>query len=301
MVETVQLLKRCQEGSIVFCVKPTQIVSEPPHDSSSLRVLCANERGRGHRLTEAARIGSEDPVRGMSLIPLLKLRLAAPRFLVDINRLPGMSYIIEADGFLKIGALTREADVERSELVRSKCPILSDTASVIGDPLVRNMATIAGNLAHGDPANDHPATMLALRAQVVATGPNGERKIPIGDFFTGLFTTVLSLTNSSRKSRSPFLTGSGGAYIKLERKVGDFATAAVAAQLTVARGDVCERVGIGLTNAGPNRWRTGGAEDALQGKKIDGETIRRAAGTFSAQRSLTRNRTCVVLQSTSVI
>ena len=221
---------------------------------------------------------------GMSLIPLLKLRLAAPRFIVDINRLPGLNYIKEADGFLKIGALTREADLERSELVRSKYPILSDTASVIADPLVRNMATIAGNLAHGDPANDHPATMLALRAQVVVTGPGGERKIPISDFFTGLFTTVLSSDELLTEIQIPIPpAGSGGAYIKLERKVGDFATAAVAAQLTVARGDVCERVGIGLTNAGPRPIKAKRAEDALQGKKIDGETIRRAAGLASEE------------------
>jgi aerobic carbon-monoxide dehydrogenase medium subunit len=213
---------------------------------------------------------------GMSLIPLLKLRLAAPRFIVDINRLPGLNYIREADGFLKIGALTREADLERSELVRSKYPILADTASVIADPLVRNMATVAGNLAHGDPANDHPATMLALGAQVVATGPGGERKIPITDFFNsdGLLTEIQIPIPPA---------GSGGAYIKLERKVGDFATAAVAAQLTVAKGDVCERVGIGLTNAGPRPIRAKRAEDALQGKKIDGETIRQASGLASEE------------------
>jgi carbon-monoxide dehydrogenase medium subunit len=220
---------------------------------------------------------------GMSLIPLLKLRLAGPRFLVDINRLPGLNYIKEADGFLKIGALTREADLERSELVRSKYPILADTASVIGDPLVRNMATVAGNLAHADPANDHPATMLALDAQVVATGPNGERKIPISGFFTGLFTTVLNSDELLTEIQIPVPTaGSGGAYIKLERKVGDFATAAVAVQLTL-KGDVCERIGIGLTNAGPKPIKAKKAEDALRGKKIDGETIRLAARLASEE------------------
>src|SRR5438128_2921228 len=215
---------------------------------------------------------------GMSLIPLMKLRLATPRYIIDINRIPDLDYIREGNGFLKIGALTRESDLERSDLVRSNYPILADTASVIADPLVRNMATVAGNLAHGDPANDHPATMLALEAQVVATGPNGERKIPITDFFAGLFTTVLNSDELLTEIRIPIPPpGSGGAYIKLERKVGDFATAAVAAQLTIAKGEVCERVGIGLTNAGPKPVKAKKAEDVLRGKRIDEETIRQAA------------------------
>src|SRR5947207_1763503 len=129
---------------------------------------------------------------GMSVIPLMKLRLVAPRHIIDINRIPEMAYIKEADGFLKIGALTRESDLERSELIRSKYPILTDTASTIADPLVRNMATVAGNLAHGDPANDHPATMLALGAQVVALGPKGERRIPVSSFFTGIRSTAVN-------------------------------------------------------------------------------------------------------------
>src|SRR5215510_16026617 len=171
---------------------------------------------------------------GMSLIPLMKLRLAAPRHIIDINRIPELAYIREADGFLKIGALTRESDLERSELIRSKYPILTDTASTIADPLVRNMATVAGNLAHGDPANDHPATMLALGAQVVAVGPKGERRIPVASFFTGPFETNLKPDEILTEIRIPTPPArSGGAYLKLERKVGDFATAAVAVQVTL--------------------------------------------------------------------
>jgi carbon-monoxide dehydrogenase medium subunit len=120
---------------------------------------------------------------GQSLIPMMKFRLARPAYLVDINRISGLSYIQEEDGYLKIGGLTRESDLEHSDLIRAKYPIIADTAHVIADPQVRNMATVAGNLAHGDPANDHPATMLALGAQVVATGPKGERVIPIEEFF----------------------------------------------------------------------------------------------------------------------
>ena len=215
---------------------------------------------------------------GMSLIPLMKLRLAAPRHIIDINRIPELAYIREADGFLKIGALTRESDLERSELIRSKYPILTDTASTIADPLVRNMATVAGNLAHGDPANDHPATMLALGAQVVAVGPKGERRIPVSGFFTGILSTALNPDELLTEILIPIPpAGSGGAYIKMERKVGDFATAAVAAQLTIGAGGICERAGIGLTNAGPTPIKAEKAEGVLRGKKIDDETIRQAA------------------------
>src|ERR1700728_3881945 len=128
---------------------------------------------------------------GQSLIPMMKLRIARPGYLIDINRISGLSYIKEEGGFLKIGGLTREAELEASPLIRSKYPILIDTAHVIADPQVRNLATVAGNLAHGDPANDHPATMLALDAQVVATGSTGERVIPIEGFFVSLFTVAL--------------------------------------------------------------------------------------------------------------
>jgi carbon-monoxide dehydrogenase medium subunit len=215
---------------------------------------------------------------GMSLIPLMKLRLAEPAHLIDINRISGLNQVKEAEGFLRIGALVREADLEKSELIRSKYPLLLDTILVIADPLVRNRATIGGNLAHGDPANDHPATMLALEAEVVAIGPQGERWIPVTSFFTDLFTTALSSDEVLTEIRIPIPPpGSGGAYCKLERKVGDFATAGVAAQLTVGKDDLCERVGIGLTNVGVTPIKARKAEEGLRGKKIDGESIKRAA------------------------
>src|ERR1700676_2589446 len=128
---------------------------------------------------------------GQSLIPMMKFRLARPAYLIDINRIAGLSYIREEGGYLKIGGLTREADVEGSPLIHAKYPILVDTARVIADPQVRNMATLAGNLAHGDPANDHPATMIALGAELVASGPKGERVLPVDSFFVTLFTTQL--------------------------------------------------------------------------------------------------------------
>jgi aerobic carbon-monoxide dehydrogenase medium subunit len=218
---------------------------------------------------------------GQSLLPMMKLRLAQPAHLVDIGRIPGLDYIREEGGVLKIGALAREASLEASEIVRSRYPILADTAAVIADPLVRNLATVAGNLAHGDPANDHPATMLALGAEVVATGPRDERTIPIGQFFTGLFTTALEPTEVLTEIRIPAPPpGSGGAYMKLERKVGDFATAGAAAFLVI-KGGVIDRAGIGLTNVGPTPIKAREAETYLAGKKPE-DAVFAEAGRIAA-------------------
>src|SRR4029079_11376509 len=130
-------------------------------------------------------------VGGQTLLPRFKLRRASTAHLVDIGRIPGLEYIKEEGGYLKIGGRTRESVLGRSELIKAKYPILHDTALVIADPLVRNRATVGGNLAHADPANDHPATMLARGAEVVAAGAGGERVIPITQFFTGIFSTAL--------------------------------------------------------------------------------------------------------------
>jgi carbon-monoxide dehydrogenase medium subunit len=222
---------------------------------------------------------------GQSLIPMMKLRLARPAYLVDINRVSGLSYIKEEGGFLKIGGLAREAELEASPLIRSKYPIILDTTHVIADPQVRNLATVAGNLAHGDPANDHPATMLALTAQVVATGPAGERIIPVEEFFLSLFSTALQQDEIVTEIRIPIPPSrSGGAYFKLERKVGDFATAAVAAQLTVDDKGTAQKVGIGLTNVGPKPLKATQAENFLRGKNVDQASIARAS-QLAAQES----------------
>jgi carbon-monoxide dehydrogenase medium subunit len=226
------------------------------------------------RLGDSAKVISG----GHSLLPLLKLRLGSAEHLVDIGRIPGLEYLREEGGFLKIGGRTREALLERSELVRTRYPILLDTARVIADPLVRNRATVGGNLAHGDPANDHPATMLALRAQVVAQGPKGERVIAIDDFFVGLFTTALSAGEILTEIRIPAPPkGSGGAYVKLERKVGDYATAAAAAQVTLDAAGGFAQVGLALTNAGPVPARAKAAEEYLVGKRANDASIAEAA------------------------
>ena len=215
---------------------------------------------------------------GQSLIPMMKLRIARPAYLIDINRIAGMSYVKEEDGHLKIGGLTREAELESSPLVRSKYPIIVDTARVIADPQVRNLATLAGNLAHGDPANDHPATMLALGAKVIATRPAGARAIPIDGFFLSLFSTALAPNEIVTEIQIPVPPAlSGGAYFKLERKVGDFATAAVASQLTLDSSGTCQQVGVGLTNVGPTPVKARKAESFLRGKKPDEGNIRQAA------------------------
>jgi len=227
-----------------------------------------------------ARLGDDAKILsgGQSLIPLLKLRLAAPKHLVDINRIPGLAYIREANGVLTIGALVRESDLEESDLIRTRYPILLDTSRFIADPLVRNLATVCGNLAHADPANDHPATMLALGGEVVAAGQKGERRIPFTAFFTGPFTTALRADEILTEIRIPAPPPrSGGAYLKLERKVGDFATAAVAVQVALGPTGVCERAGVGLTNVGPTPIKATRAEGSLQGKRLDDAAVKQAA------------------------
>ncbi len=215
---------------------------------------------------------------GQSLLPLLKLRLGTAEHLVDIGRIAGLEYVREEDGFLRIGGRTRESALERSELVWQRYPILVDTTRVIADPLVRNRATVGGNLAHGDPANDHPATMLALRAQIIAQGPKGERVIPIDQFFVGLFATALAPDEILTEIRVPSPPNrTGGAYVKLERKVGDYATAAAAAQVTLDAKGGFAQVGLALTNAGPVPARARDAEQSLAGKRANEASITEAA------------------------
>ncbi|MDE2983515.1 MAG: xanthine dehydrogenase family protein subunit M [Gemmatimonadota bacterium] len=209
---------------------------------------------------------------GQSLLPMLKLRLATPANIVDIGRVPGLDSISEEGGHLRIGALVTETALEESAVV-AEHPILLDTAKVIADPLVRNRATICGNVAHGDPANDHPATMIALRAQMVATGPDGERSIGVDDFFHGLFMTALEPGEILTEIRIPAPGGgdgshSGGAYLKLERKVGDYAVAGVAVQLTLDGNGKVSQAGVGLTNLGMAPIRASGAEEVLTGATL---------------------------------
>ena len=223
---------------------------------------------------------------GMSLLPMLKLRLASFAHLIDINRVPGLDYIKEDGGFLKIGAMTRQATLERSDLIRSKYPILADAVSLIADPLVRNRGTVGGNVANGDPGNDQPAVMLALGASFVVRGTKGERIIPANQFYKGLYSTALAPNEILTEIRIPAPPPkSGGAYVKLKRKTGDFAVAAAAVQLTLNAKGAIERAGIALTNAGLTPVEAADAAKYLAGKLPDDKTIAEAAKMAAAKSS----------------
>jgi carbon-monoxide dehydrogenase medium subunit len=215
---------------------------------------------------------------GHSLIPMMKLRFASPATVIDINGIPGLSHIKEENGAVALGALVREAELEHSDLLAGMFPIFKDVTKLIADPQVRNMGTIGGNLAHGDAANDHPAVMLALRASVVITGAEGSREVPIDEFFFGFYMTAIQQGEILTEIRLPVpAKGTGSAYHKLERKVGDYATAGVAVQLTIGEGGVVTAAGIGLTNVNPVPLRAERSEQALIGKPLSDETIALAA------------------------
>ncbi|HLQ32199.1 MAG TPA: xanthine dehydrogenase family protein subunit M [Chloroflexota bacterium] len=214
---------------------------------------------------------------GQSLIPLMKFRLASPEYLVDIARVPGLAHLEERAGHLAIGSMVREAVLEASPLIRARYPALLETSLVVADPLVRNFATVGGNVAHADPANDHPATMLALRAHAVVEGPGGRRTIAIDDFLVDTFETALAPDEVLVELQVPQPAAhSGSAYVKLERKVGDYAIAGVAVQVTL-EGDVCHEAGLGLTNVGSKAIRPLEAERFLVGKRLDEDVLRQAA------------------------
>lgn len=233
-------------------------------------------------LSEAiAALGQENAkvlAGGQSLIPLMRFRLAGPTLLIDLNRVDGLSFLDETDGWLRIGAMTRQSAVEHSDLVSEKYPLLADTVKVLSDPVVRNLGTVGGNVANADPVNDEPATMLAYGAEVVAMGPNGERVIPITSFYLDLYQSALAVDEILTEVRIPApKPHSGGAYLKLERKVGDYATAAVAAQVELDDGGNFAAVGIGLTNVGLTALKATAAEDFLKGKTANDENIHQAA------------------------
>jgi len=214
---------------------------------------------------------------GQSLIPLMKLRFLPPAMVVDLNRVPGLDYLEEAAGELRIGALVRHATCERSEKLRGRYRLLGDAAPLVSDPLVRNRGTVCGSLAHADPQGDWGSVLLAARGSVVARGPHGERTIPADELLVGPFTTSLAPGEVIVEARIPDPgPRASGTYLKLERKVGDFATAAVAVQVTMANGTVGE-VGIGLTGVGPTNVRAAAAEDVLRGSEPTDDAIEEAA------------------------
>jgi carbon-monoxide dehydrogenase medium subunit len=221
---------------------------------------------------------------GQSLIPLLKLRFALPALVVDIGRIDGLSHIEAAGDTLRMGARTRHVDVERDTDLDSICPILREAARQVSDPLVRNRGTVGGSLCHADPAGDWGAVMLALEAQFVVRSASGERTIAAQDFFQGPFTTALRPDELLTEIRIP-LAGAGhrsaGSYLKLERKVGDFATVGVAVQVRMTNGTV-DRAGIGLTAVGPSSLKATSAEQVLTGREPTRDAIAEAARVAAA-------------------
>jgi aerobic carbon-monoxide dehydrogenase medium subunit len=218
---------------------------------------------------------------GMSLIPVMKLRITAPAALVDINRIDGLDTLAEDGGTLRIGALVRHKTCERSDLLKSKYGTLGDAAPLISDPVVRNLGTVAGSLAHADPQGDWGSAMLAVRAEIVAKSEDGERTIPIDDFFHGPFMTALQPSEVITEVRVPTPARSAGTYLKLERKVGDFATAGVAVHVAMSNGTV-DQAGIALTGVGATNLRAEAAEQALVGHALDDEAIEEAARLAAA-------------------
>ncbi len=214
---------------------------------------------------------------GHSLIPLMKLRLSTPSFLVDIGRINNLNYIREEDGQIVIGALTTHHDIQLSELIRRKLPLLSSAASQIGDPQVRNRGTIGGAAAHADPFGDFPTCLVALDAELKVAGQKGERSIPARQFFVDTFTSALEQTEILREIRIPTPPeGSKGTYLKFSRRSQDWAIVAVAAQVTVSGHEV-KKVSIGLTGMGSTPIRATQVEQALSGKAGHDDEIRAAA------------------------
>ena len=214
---------------------------------------------------------------GHSLLPMMKLRFAAPTHLIDLGRIDSLRGISQADGEVHIGAMTTEHDIVNSKLLAEKVPLLVEGARLIADPQVRYKGTIGGDISHGDPGNDHPALMLALDASFVLTGPNGQRVVKADGYFLGLYTTLLEPGEIMTQIRIPVpATGTGAAYQKLKRKTGDYATAASAVVLRM-KGGVVDDVRIGLTNVASTALRANAAEDALKGKAISDASLNEAA------------------------
>jgi carbon-monoxide dehydrogenase medium subunit len=214
---------------------------------------------------------------GHSLLPAMKFRLARPAHLVDLKKVPGLVGIKEEGGTLVIGAMTTHYAVESSAVVKGKCGVLAATAALIGDPMVRNMGTIGGSLAHADPAADYPATIIAVNAEMVVEGAKGKRTIKVDDFFKGLMTTGVGADEILTEVRVPALAANQtAAYMKFPHPASRFAVVGVAAVLTVDGGK-CTKASIGITGAGTHAVRAKGVEAAIAGKTLDAASIQAAA------------------------
>jgi len=219
---------------------------------------------------------------GHSLLPMMKLRFAEPANLIDINKIPELRGISEEGGVIKIGAMTTENQILFSDLLQKKVPLLPEAAKLIADPQVRNRGTIGGDIAHGDPANDHPAIAMALDATFVLQGPGGQRRVKAVDFFHGTYITDMAEDEIMVSIEvAPFASKTGYAYHKLKRKTGDWATAAAAVVLQMS-GNKVSHVAIGLTNVAPTALRATAAEQLMIGHEITSELMDRVAESVRA-------------------
>ena len=221
---------------------------------------------------------------GHSLIPMMKLRLAQPKHLIDLRNVPGLSGVKEDGGNLVIGAMTTWYQLETNATVKAKCPVISETASIVGDPAVRNLGTIGGSLAHADPAADMPATALACNFEIVCEGSKGRRTVKADDWFQGIMATALKDDEILVEIRVPVLAaGTRAAYMKFPHPASRFAVVGVAAAITTDGSGTCSKASIGITGAGTKAVRAKGVEAALVGKNLSGAGAIEAAAQKAAE------------------
>jgi aerobic carbon-monoxide dehydrogenase medium subunit len=235
-------------------------------------------------LTEAAKLaaqfGGEGKLLagGHSLVPLMKLRLAAPKHVIDISRIPELNYIREEQGKIQIGALTTHFKIESSQLLKAKCPLMPETASEIGDAQVRNKGTLGGSLAHADPAGDWPAVILALDAEILAAGSSGQRTIAAQEFFVDMLATALAPDEILTAVRVPELPARGGdAYAKLHQPASGFAIVGVAARVVLDENGAIGHASLGITGVASKAYRASAVEQAIQGKSPSTKRLAEAA------------------------
>ena len=231
---------------------------------------------------------------GQSLISFLKLRFANPKYLIDLGRIGGLSYIREdgsssGPGKIVIGALTTYAEIKESKLLAEKCPILPQAASVVGDVQVRNRGTLGGAMAHADPAGDMPAAILALEGEVKAVGPKGERWISSDEFFEGMYATTLASDEILTEIRVPVLKGEKSAYLKFARRPSDFAIVGVAVCMQVGSGGRCERIRIGVAGVTDKPYRAKLAEEKLTGVDLTPKVLEEAGAAMTEGLELLEN------------
>ena len=215
---------------------------------------------------------------GHSLVPMMKLRLAQPKHVIDLRKVPGLTGIKEDGSTIVLGAMATHWDVESSPIVKAKAPVVAETAAVIGDPAVRNKGTVGGSLAHADPAADMPATAIALGFELVCEGSKGRRTVKADDWFQGLMTTALGEDELLVEVRVPvWPAGSGACYMKFPHPASRFAVVGVCAAVTLDKNGACTRAGVGLTGAGTKAVRARGVEAGLTGKRLDAAAIEAAA------------------------